>query len=171
MLNKKFSNQKGFSLIELLVVIAIIGILAATIAPSAFRAIEKSKVAAALGDYDIIKSAVLQHYADTGRFPSSADPGQDPNLVTNREELDNWNGPYLTYWKAEHPWGGQYKYTVATRNTRIANAFNAQRAVVLEIRGLGNATEVYKRIKEELGADAVERRGKNVLLLIHKVPR
>ncbi|MCL0043711.1 prepilin-type N-terminal cleavage/methylation domain-containing protein [Peptococcaceae bacterium] len=108
MWNKKFSNQKGFSLIELLVVIAIIGILAAIIAPNVFRAIENSRVAAAMGDYDVVKTAVLQHYADTARFPADANPGEDPNLMTNEDKAPNWNGPYLAYWKVEHPWGGQY---------------------------------------------------------------
>ncbi|NCC82098.1 MAG: prepilin-type N-terminal cleavage/methylation domain-containing protein [Clostridia bacterium] len=39
-------NKKGFTLVELLVVIAIIAILAAVVAPNAFKAIEKSKVTA-----------------------------------------------------------------------------------------------------------------------------
>ncbi|WP_333870599.1 type II secretion system protein [Desulforamulus putei] len=39
-------DNRGFTLVELLVVIAIIGILAAVIAPNAFKAVEKGKVAA-----------------------------------------------------------------------------------------------------------------------------
>ncbi|SHJ08964.1 prepilin-type N-terminal cleavage/methylation domain-containing protein [Desulfofundulus thermosubterraneus] len=45
---KRFSkNEKDFTLVELLVVIAIISILAAIIAPNAFKAVEKAKVARA----------------------------------------------------------------------------------------------------------------------------
>ena len=41
----KFQNKKGFTLVELLVVIAVIAILASVIAPNAFSAMEKAKVA------------------------------------------------------------------------------------------------------------------------------
>ena len=170
LMNKKLSNQKGFTLVELLVVIAIIGILAAIIAPNAFRAIEKSKVAAAISDYKAIRTAVLNHYADTGRWPKNARAGEDPNLMKNEDGFNNWNGPYLDHWKAEHPWGGQYKYTVAIKNkNRIAEKFDAQKAVVLELRNLGNAAEAHGRIKEELGAGVVRRDDNDVFLLIHKV--
>ena len=193
MWNKKLSNQKGFSLIELLVVIAIIGILAAIIAPNAFRAIENSRVAAALGDYKVIKSAALQHYADTARFPADGRDGRDPNLMVDvgndnepneaPHDTPGWNGPYLTYWKAKHPWGEYYEYVnTKTWNTGVAmpeeevkaarRAFfgdpNAPGHVVsLKLHNLGD--EVYQRIKEELGAGAVGRDGNNVYLLIHKV--
>ena len=54
---KRARDRRGFTLVELLVVIAIIGILAAIIAPNAFKAIEKGKVAAAEADYKAIKAA------------------------------------------------------------------------------------------------------------------
>ena len=167
LMNKKLSNQKGFTFIELLAIVAIIGILVAIITPNMFRAIENSRVAAAISDYKMIKSAVLNHYADTAKWPDDADPGQDPNLMKNEDDFDNWNGPYLTHWKAEHPWGEEYKYT--KDYTAIDDLFGVDKAVVLEIRDLSNAAEVYGRIKEELGEDAVERKCDDVFLLIHKV--
>ncbi|MBC2399640.1 prepilin-type N-terminal cleavage/methylation domain-containing protein [Clostridium tetanomorphum] len=104
--------KKGFTLVELLVVIAIIAILAAIIAPNAFKAIEKSKVATAESDYKAIKTAALSYYSDTGEWPKNDDEknGEDPGFVTNPGEgLGKvWNGPYLEKWPTKNPWGGMY---------------------------------------------------------------
>jgi general secretion pathway protein G len=63
------------------VVIAIIGILAGVIIPTAFRAIEKSKIARAVHDVRSIKGAALAFYNDTGLWPG----GQ-------------WGPMYITGW-------------------------------------------------------------------------
>ena len=63
------NKNKGFTLIELLIVIAIIGILAAIIAPNAFNAIEKAKIAKVISDLNAIKTASLIYYADMGFWP------------------------------------------------------------------------------------------------------
>ncbi|KUK41828.1 MAG: N-terminal methylation protein [Clostridia bacterium 62_21] len=107
-LNKSFRCERGFTLVELLVVIAIIGILAAVIAPNAFKAIEKSKVAAAEADYKAIKAAALNFYTDTGTWPATATG--DPGFVTEPAGVDGWNGPYLERWPSKNPWGGKYYY-------------------------------------------------------------
>ncbi|WP_027626690.1 type II secretion system protein GspG [Clostridium lundense] len=104
--------KKGFTLVELLVVIAIIAILAAIIAPNAFKAIEKSKVATAESDYKAIKTAALSYYADTGDWPKGQS-NNDPNLVDepSEESLKKvWNGPYLEKWPTKNPWGGTYTF-------------------------------------------------------------
>ncbi len=114
-----FKGTRGFTLIELLVVIAIIGILAAIIAPNAFKAIEKSKVAAVESDYKAIKSATLMYYSDVGTWPYT-----DNNFGSDSDELvafidggaysngetvsDSWDGPYLEKWPTRNPWGGTY---------------------------------------------------------------
>ena len=117
-----FKGSKGFTLIELLVVIAIIGILAAVIAPNAFKAIEKSKVAAIETDYKAVKSATLMYYADAGTWP---DADNDFNKATaevgafidglhkdGSTSINGWDGPYLEKWPTKNPWGGTY--TLAT---------------------------------------------------------
>lgn len=110
MLKQACKGEKGFTLVELLVVIAIIGILAAIIAPSAFKAVEKGKVAAAEADLKAIKSAALNYYADTGKWPGDVGPGVDPGFMTNVGNVDGWNGPYLERWPKATPFGGQYDW-------------------------------------------------------------
>lgn len=96
--------KKGFTLIELIVVIAIIAILASIIAPNAFRAIEKAKVAKFVGDYKAIKAAVYALYADVGRFPGHYE-NLAPPLVTGGAwaAVPGWDGPYLEK-LPEPPW-------------------------------------------------------------------
>jgi|Deesub1362A_J573_1020465.scaffolds.fasta_scaffold00425_6 general secretion pathway protein G len=109
-LKNRARDRRGFSLVELLVVIAIIGILAAIIAPNAFKAIEKGKVAAAEADYKAIKAAALNYYTDTGGWPKEqATPSNDPGFVAD-PGTTGWNGPYLERWPARNPWGGNYEY-------------------------------------------------------------
>lgn len=98
-------TKKGFTLVELLVVIAIIAILAAIIAPNAFKAIEKSKVATAEADYKAIKTAALGYYSDNGTWTTNS-----ALLVSSSN-----NGPYLEKWKEKNPWNGNY----TLRNTAV----------------------------------------------------
>ncbi len=107
-------KEKGFTLIELLVVIAIIGILAAIIAPNAFTAIEKSKIARIESDVRAIKNAALMCYGDTGRWPLDGISGDhDGDGIDDRCEggdflfdysgFEGWDGPYLEKW-GKVPW-------------------------------------------------------------------
>ncbi|WP_315119380.1 type II secretion system protein GspG [uncultured Clostridium sp.] len=105
--------KEGFTLVELLVIIAIIAILATIIAPNAFKAIEKSKVATVESDYRAIKTATLNYYTDTGKWPSMYDATLEGLFITgkdkNNKKLDNWDGPYLEKWPSKNPWAGIYK--------------------------------------------------------------
>lgn len=109
---RKLKRERGFTLVELLVVIAIIGILAAIIAPNAFKSVEKGKVAAAEADYKAIKAAALNFYTDTGKWaPSYTSTIPDSYLVTKPSSgYDGWNGPYLERWPSKNPWGDDYQY-------------------------------------------------------------
>lgn len=150
LLKRVYKGENGFTLVELLVVIAIIGVLAAIIVPSAFRAIEKGKVSRAVADLRAIGKAAMAYYADVGDFPGSkghpqneplqngSDPGfvrkPDKDWKTDRDDvsyggnLDAWDGPYLEKWPERHPWGNVYTwnywrdYPVPGTSTTVSKA-------------------------------------------------
>lgn len=111
-------NSRAFTLVELLVVIAIIGVLAAIITPSAFKAVEKAKVAKVVRDLQAIRAAALAYYTDTGQFPPDDDiyvhrgiPGRKRgwDFLTNAApqigiNVAGWNGPYLETWPLNPFW-------------------------------------------------------------------
>ncbi|MFH1362772.1 MAG: type II secretion system protein GspG, partial [Candidatus Omnitrophota bacterium] len=94
------------------VVIAIIAILAAIIAPNAFKAIEKAKISKAAGDMKTIKAAALAYYVDTGKWPlqgvGGVVRGTGAGFLTdddgNGVQIVGWDGPYLEKWPL-NPWG------------------------------------------------------------------
>ncbi|ANJ68427.1 prepilin-type N-terminal cleavage/methylation domain-containing protein [Halothiobacillus diazotrophicus] len=63
--------QKGFTLIELMIVIAIIGILAAIAIPAYQDYTIRAQVSEGLSLADGAKTAVVEFYNNTGRFPPS----------------------------------------------------------------------------------------------------
>lgn len=104
--------KRGFTLIELIVTIAIISILAAIITPNAFRAIEKSKCARAIGETKIIKTAAGSYYADTGLWPPAYNLNTTLNPFLNNPDVTGWDGPYVEKWNY-HPWGGHIGWNLS----------------------------------------------------------
>lgn len=118
MLKRMRRSEKGFTLVELLVVIAIISILAAIVAPNAFKAVDKAKVSKVVRDLQAIRSAALAYYVDTGRFPPDDDIYVHQNVPGRKRGWDflinaapqigvnvtGWNGPYLDTWPLNHFW-------------------------------------------------------------------
>ncbi|ADL08656.1 type II secretion system protein GspG [Thermosediminibacter oceani] len=148
---KKVKDQRGFTLVELLVVIAIIAILAAVVLPNAFNAIERSKVVAAEADYKSIKTAVLNFYADTGKWPQSDDYSY---LVDKPDDnsYPGWNGPYLDRWPNKNPWGGTYTY----KNDSAVNwdgQGSGDSARYLEVDYVPD--NLYDRLRADLGGNMV----------------
>lgn len=116
--------RKGFTLIELIVVIAIIAVLAAIVAPSAFKAIEKGKISATIGDYKSIKTAAMAYYADVGLWPANMTNGSG---LSSNDTSNGWDGPYLDKWPGRGAWGGNYTYTrgATTREITLTNITNS----------------------------------------------
>lgn len=67
---KKTSN-KGFSMVELIIVIAIMAILAAALAPSLIKYINKSRLSTAVSDGTTIASAINSALASEAAFQAA----------------------------------------------------------------------------------------------------
>lgn len=139
-------NNKGFTLVELLVVIAIIAILAAVIAPNAFKAIEKSKVSAIVSDYRAVKIATLVYYSDTGNWPQNK--ANKTGFVTAATATGHtasagWNGPYLDAWIDKSPLGTGYEFVNVDGGDEVS----------LKVKGLPESA--HKKLIDSLGTELV----------------
>jgi len=99
---KKGRFLTGFILIELIVVIGIIAILAAIVAPNAFKAIEKAKISRAISETRTIKTAALSYYSDTGTWSPRYRPTDPLNPFLTNPGVSGWDGPYVEKWNT-HP--------------------------------------------------------------------
>lgn len=64
---------RGFTLVELLVVLAIVSTLLLLVAPRYIGSIDKSREVVLRENLHLVRAAIDQHYADTGRYPDSLD--------------------------------------------------------------------------------------------------
>lgn len=93
-------KKKGFTLIELGVVLSIIAVLAIVSTASYDKIMERNKMNKILTDMNIIKTASLAHYRDTGKWPAIKlhNRTNREGFLSNTENYKNWNGPYLESW-------------------------------------------------------------------------
>lgn len=166
-------KTKGFTLVELLVVIAIIGILAAVVAPNAFKSIEKAKVSTAISDYKAFKTAVLNYYGDTGRWPATTTDGKggaaagSASLLTDSTTHTNgWNGPYIEKWPTKNPWGGTYTFYNGAYRDWDADGSANDTARYIQLTNV--PSEALVSLQDQLGADIVQNSGTTVYILINR---
>lgn len=162
-------NKKGFTLVELLVVIAIIAILAAVVAPNAFKTIEKSKVTAITADYRAVKTATLVYYSDNGVWP--VDGADEEGFITATQiddpanpgtdiDMPTWNGPYMDVWRDNSPLGDGYLFVngAAAAGTGVTNLTGIvpagqEAAVYLRITNLAQAP--FDKLEIDVGDTVV----------------
>src|SRR5262245_32891288 len=67
------SGSYGFTLVELIVVMAIIAALLSLALPRYFKSVDRAKEAVLRENLAVIRSALDQFHADTGKYPESLD--------------------------------------------------------------------------------------------------
>lgn len=128
--------KKGFTLIELLVVIAIISLLSSIVLASLGEARDKAKIARTQQELLNIRNATVLLQNDTGKLPcgctwfansqavltdSQSGLFEQPEIGQQCEvsggpycekwttqDVERWNGPYLTQADLVDPWGKPY---------------------------------------------------------------
>ena len=121
-------GYSGFTLIELLVVIAIIGILSVVALPALFKNINKAKIAKVESNYNTIKTAELNYYAENNAFES---------------DLKKLDIEHLDIRKT--PIGGDYKIRMKNNENKIVTEYGPIKAYNVQKDGkLGNYVDIDK---------------------------
>lgn len=102
-------NVRGFSLIELLLVVAILGTLMAIAIPVYAKALERARIARAIGDIKAIGTDLMMEQLIRGKLP-------DTLAEIGREEFRD-------------PWGNRYVY-LNFANVRGKSAMRKDRFLV-----------------------------------------
>lgn len=93
------SSAAGFTLLEIVIVMSVLALLVGAIAPAAGTMVRSKMRGETLSEMTALADASLDHYADTGAYPT--DPGE--LMASNRT---GWSGPYL-FGTHTDTWSGQ----------------------------------------------------------------
>src|SRR5258705_12228517 len=80
---RRRSGEAGYSLIELMIVCCVIGIIANIAIPGLHAPLYRAKAARIIEDYNTLRLAVHQHYADNNFYPVEEGPGVEPPELTS----------------------------------------------------------------------------------------
>ncbi|WP_345828065.1 type II secretion system major pseudopilin GspG [Erwinia sp. HDF1-3R] len=115
----RYRQQEGFTLLELLVVLMIIALLAGFVGPKLFSNVDQAKEKTALRQMRSFSDALSQYRLDTGAYPSES---QGLKALTEKpDNVQNWNGPYLSQQIPSDPWGNAYYWHNPTREKNSIN--------------------------------------------------
>ncbi len=98
-------GERGYTLTEVIVAVAAIGILVGAIVPLVSTQVERSRIAQADSDLELLSTSLARYYADTQYWPCQWDPGEDSNMHLDLVAFDclyesggvmGWDGPYLS---------------------------------------------------------------------------
>jgi general secretion pathway protein G len=65
------NSASGFTLVELLLVLFLVALLASLVMPVATRSVDQAKESALKEDLHVLRKAIDDYYANTGRYPQS----------------------------------------------------------------------------------------------------
>ncbi|HEV2690874.1 MAG TPA: type II secretion system major pseudopilin GspG, partial [Bryobacteraceae bacterium] len=107
-MTRRSRKQAGVTLIEMMVVVTIIALFAALVLPKMIGQADRARKTAARAQINAYMTALGSYKLDTGGFPSTEQGLQA--LRVKPENVNAWQGPYLTKDVENDPWGHPYLY-------------------------------------------------------------
>ena len=94
-------TKNGFTLIEVLIVVVIVGVLTRIALPQMHEVRVRARAAAVRADFQVVRHAAENFYADNVRWPSDLDAGvTPPDLIGDLPGGFNFDrGEYLLNWE------------------------------------------------------------------------
>jgi general secretion pathway protein G len=86
---KKTRNKPGFTLMEIMAVLIIIGLLATLVGTQALKQVKRAQIETTKANLKTLHNAVIQFYADTGRYPTEEE-GLTV-LIEQPSDVENWD--------------------------------------------------------------------------------